>query len=116
MLRRAAVVAVLTWSLSARGAVLTNPLQQQLRFDFSSPGARALGMGGAFLGRADDASAAEANPAGLSAVHRERSLMIEGRVSRTEARVLNGGLVGAAGALAPSTQLFNGATHNVTFA
>lgn len=37
-----------------------------LQFTFGNPGARALGMGGAFLGLADDASAAEANPAGLT--------------------------------------------------
>lgn len=37
-----------------------------LQFNFANPGARALGMGGAFLGLADDASAVEANPAGLS--------------------------------------------------
>lgn len=34
-------------------------------FDFSLPGARSLAMGGAFLGLADDATAAYANPAGL---------------------------------------------------
>ena len=37
-----------------------------LQFNFGNPGARALGMGGAILGLADDASAAEANPAGLT--------------------------------------------------
>ncbi|MGZ8867156.1 MAG: UPF0164 family protein [Thermoanaerobaculia bacterium] len=37
-----------------------------LQFNFGNPGARALGMGGAFLGLADDASAVEANPAGLT--------------------------------------------------
>jgi long-subunit fatty acid transport protein len=35
-------------------------------FNFSSPGARSLGMGGAFVGLADDATAALANPAGLT--------------------------------------------------
>ncbi|HSP13787.1 MAG TPA: hypothetical protein VLV78_03425 [Thermoanaerobaculia bacterium] len=37
-----------------------------LLFNFGNPGARALGMGGAFIGLADDASAVEANPAGLT--------------------------------------------------
>src|SRR3569832_78161 len=37
-----------------------------LQFNFGNPGARSLGMGGAFIGLADDASAAEANPAGLT--------------------------------------------------
>jgi len=37
-----------------------------LQFNFSAPGARSLAMGGAFLGRADDSTAAYANPAGLT--------------------------------------------------
>jgi long-subunit fatty acid transport protein len=37
-----------------------------LQFNFSAPGARSLAMGGAFLGRADDSTAAFANPAGLT--------------------------------------------------
>ena len=35
-------------------------------FNFSNPGARAAGMGGAFIGVADDATAAYTNPAGLT--------------------------------------------------
>lgn len=49
-----------------------------LNFNFGNPGARALGMGGAFLGLADDASAAEANPAGLT-VLRKAEISFEGR-------------------------------------
>ncbi|MGZ5492874.1 MAG: transporter, partial [Thermoanaerobaculia bacterium] len=41
-----------------------------LQFNFGNPGARSLGMGGAFLGRADDASAVEANPAGLTSLRK----------------------------------------------
>ena len=36
-----------------------------LQFNLSPPGARSLGMGGAFIGLADDATAAASNPAGL---------------------------------------------------
>ena len=36
-----------------------------LEFSFSNPGARAMGFGGAFIGLADDATAAYTNPAGL---------------------------------------------------
>lgn len=36
------------------------------QFDFNLPGARAGGMGGAFIGAADDATATFANPAGLA--------------------------------------------------
>jgi long-chain fatty acid transport protein len=49
-----------------------------LQFNFGNPGARSLGMGGAFLGLADDASAAEANPAGLT-ILRKPEITIEGR-------------------------------------
>ncbi|HUO85051.1 MAG TPA: UPF0164 family protein [Thermoanaerobaculia bacterium] len=41
-----------------------------VQIDFRNPGARAMGMGGAFLALADDASAAEANPAGLTILRR----------------------------------------------
>ena len=37
-----------------------------IQFNFSTPGARSLGLGGAFLGLADDATAAYTNPAGLT--------------------------------------------------
>jgi len=40
----------------------------QLQFNFNNPGARAAGIGGAFIAIADDATAAEANPAGLTAL------------------------------------------------
>ena len=36
-----------------------------LEFNFSNPGARSMGLGGAFVALADDATAAFANPAGL---------------------------------------------------
>ncbi len=49
-----------------------------LQFNFGNPGARSLGMGGAFLGLADDASAAEANPAGLT-ILRKTEFSIEAR-------------------------------------
>src|SRR5213595_521556 len=49
-----------------------------LQFNFGNPGARSLGMGGAFLGLADDASAAEANPAGLT-ILRKPEFSMEGR-------------------------------------
>lgn len=40
------------------------------QFNFSNPGARALGMGGAFIGVADDATAVATNPAGLVILQR----------------------------------------------
>ncbi|MFZ2490650.1 MAG: outer membrane protein transport protein [Thermoanaerobaculia bacterium] len=68
-------------------ALLAMPLAAQnvdieslsgLQFNFGNPGARSLGMAGAFLGLADDASAAEANPAGLT-ILRKPEISIEAR-------------------------------------
>ncbi len=61
-----------------------------LQFNFSNPGARALGMGGAFLGLADDASAAEANPAGLT-ILRKTEVSLEGRNFRNAQKVFTSG-------------------------
>lgn len=54
-----------------------------LTFNFRNPGARSLGMGGAFLGLADDATAAETNPAGLT-ILRQSEVSLEVRNFRTE--------------------------------
>jgi long-chain fatty acid transport protein len=48
-------------------------------FDFSLPGARSRGMGGAFVAVADDASSVYSNPAGLTSLFRPEVSM-EGRV------------------------------------
>jgi len=48
-------------------------------FDFSLPGARSRGMGGAFVAVADDASSVYSNPAGLTSLFRPE-VSIEGRV------------------------------------
>lgn len=39
---------------------------RNFQFNFINPGGRSLGMGGAFISLADDATAAQANPAGLT--------------------------------------------------
>ena len=49
-------------------------------FEFNNPGARSRGMGGAFVGRADDATAVVANPAGLSQLP-GLQFYVEGRFS-----------------------------------
>lgn len=50
--------------------VLPNDFRVEIRPDQSNPGARALGLGGAFLSSADDATSVIANPAGLGAMVR----------------------------------------------
>ncbi len=59
--RPAALALCLLLAESAALAQATNILE----FSFSNPGARSMGLGGAFIGLADDATAAYANPAGL---------------------------------------------------
>ena len=56
--------------LAASMLLLAFPVRGQegpvtFEFSFSNPGARAMGLGGAFAALADDATAAFANPAGL---------------------------------------------------
>lgn len=77
---------------------LASPIQAQtddevgagLEFDFSPPGARSLGLGGAFLALADDATAAYANPAGLLQLHRPE-VAVEIRATAFETRFVDGG-------------------------
>lgn len=47
-------------------ALIDMPDMFNFDFRFNNPGARANAMGGAFIGLADDATAAYANPAGLT--------------------------------------------------
>ncbi|HTQ81163.1 MAG TPA: hypothetical protein VMM92_14285 [Thermoanaerobaculia bacterium] len=69
-------------ALAILGATVASAQQADLgmRFNFSTPGARSLAMGGAFIGLADDATAAYTNPAGLS------NLMVGGPEVAIEAR------------------------------
>ncbi len=62
--------------LSARALAQTGP--PGLEFSFSNPGARSMGLGGAFSALADDATAAFANPAGLVQLSRPE-VSLEGR-------------------------------------
>ncbi len=71
-----ALVAVLALPVAAQNTDIES--LSGLQFNLGNPGARSLGMGGAFLGLADDASAAEANPAGLT-ILRKPEISIEGR-------------------------------------
>jgi len=59
-------------------------LFREYQFDFDVPGARANGMGGTFIGTADDATASYANPAGLAFLS-ETALTLEWRQRHLEA-------------------------------
>src|SRR6266850_727723 len=53
-------------SISPALALTDEEIFRQFRFNLINPGARSLALGGAFISLADDATAAQANPAGLS--------------------------------------------------
>jgi len=55
---------------SQAGAVTDEEIFRDFRFNFANPGARALAMGGAFIAIANDATAAQANPARLAVLRR----------------------------------------------
>lgn len=94
-----------TWSLllmfvagSVRGQNMPQPPENRelpplsgfagIPFSFGPPGARSLGMGGTFIAIADDATASEANPAGLTKLTRPE-VSVHGRASETETEVLD---------------------------
>lgn len=64
-------------------------------FGFPNPGARSLGMGGAFLALADDATAAYANPAGLTGLGIEQQLSMEVRHNAYSDEYASGGSASA---------------------
>jgi long-chain fatty acid transport protein len=73
-----ALVAIALGSAPAARAQSDNPANAGVQFDFSLPGARSLGLGGAFVAVADDATAAWSNPAGLLALTKPE-ISVEGR-------------------------------------
>lgn len=80
MKMRALSCAVATALLALPGlalAVTNVENNASIPFSFSNPGARSLGMGGAFLALADDATAAYANPAGLTGIGLEKQISLE---------------------------------------
>lgn len=61
------LVALLIFSFVSQVFAITDEeIFRAFSLNLSTPGARARAMGGAFIGRADDATAAETNPAGLT--------------------------------------------------
>jgi long-chain fatty acid transport protein len=63
LLACAGLILILSWPALA---VTDEEIFRDFRFDFFDPGGRSLGMGGAFISLADDATAARANPGGLT--------------------------------------------------
>jgi long-chain fatty acid transport protein len=76
-LSRAVATALLAFAASPALAITNDENNATLPFSFSNPGARSLAMGGAFLGAADDATAAYTNPAGLTRIGLEQQVSLE---------------------------------------
>src|SRR5436190_17051535 len=105
--KRLAVMSFPTRSFPAMialiGAALMSPatlaaqtsLQIPLQFDFINPGAKSLALGGAFAGLADDATAAFANPAGLTQLG-SAELSVELRNTRVTSLFLQRGRLSGA--------------------
>ena len=75
---------------AASGTALAQSTDDGSVFDFSLPGARSRGMGGAFVAIADDASSVYSNPAGLTALFRPE-MSIEMRVWDLRYEAINEG-------------------------
>lgn len=85
-------VAVALATIAAPAMAVSNvESNASIPFSFSNPGARSLGMGGAFLGLADDATAAYTNPAGLVGLGLEKQFSIEVRDASFDDSYAGGG-------------------------
>ncbi|MBD3308295.1 hypothetical protein GF339_17795 [candidate division KSB3 bacterium] len=60
------IVGLIVGCSSLSWALTNEEVFSQFQFNFITPGARATALGGAFIGLADDATAVESNPAGLT--------------------------------------------------
>ena len=89
-MRSALAIACLVFATTAFAQNTDIEALSGLQFNFGNPGARSLGMGGAFIGLADDASAAEANPAGLMTLRRTE-VSVETRQATISQRFVTGG-------------------------
>lgn len=77
---------------SSAFAITDEEIFRSFAFNFLNPGARSTAMGGAFIGLADDATAAEANPAGLVILTRPE-VSFEYRHTEVNAGELNSGSI-----------------------
>jgi long-subunit fatty acid transport protein len=85
-----ALLAALSLAPAAAFAITNDELNRGLQFNFSNPGARSLGLGGAFTGLADDATASYANPAGLT-ILRKPEFGLEARSTDFDSSYASGG-------------------------
>jgi long-subunit fatty acid transport protein len=98
MYKKLLVTAVLTALVSPAQALTDSVINAGLQINFANPGARSLGMAGAFLGFSDDATAAYTNPAGLTALAAPE-FAFEGRRYENSVSYVSGGI----GSVAPDS-------------
>lgn len=89
-----AVALALLGACGSAAAITNVENNSSIPFSFSNPGARSLGMGGAFTGAADDATAAYTNPAGLTGLGLDQQISVEFRRNSFDAPFANGGEAG----------------------
>ena len=95
-------------------AITDEEVFRTFRFNFVNPGGRATGMGGAFIGIADDATAAAANPAGLTNLI-AAELFTELRLEDTEPTIIVGNVRDPRGGAAPVVTRSSGEPDNMLF-
>jgi len=81
------VLLLLLLSSGSAWGLTDEEIFRDFRFNFVNPGARAVGLGGAFIAAADDATAAEANPAALNYISK-LEVFLEYRAVRPETLVI----------------------------
>jgi long-chain fatty acid transport protein len=79
---------VITLLCTQAFAITDEEIFRNFQFSFVNPGARSTGMGNAFVALADDATAAEANPAGLT-ILRTPEVSLEYRHTKFDQDTLN---------------------------
>jgi long-chain fatty acid transport protein len=91
---RASLTLAAAGLLAGTGMAQTDvEINAAVQFNFTSPGARSLALGGAFIGLADDATAAFTNPAGLTTLTKPE-ISAEGRRFQYSNLFTSGGRLG----------------------
>jgi long-chain fatty acid transport protein len=85
-----AIGAALLGMSGAAFAITDTETNASIPFNLANPGARSMGMGGAFLGLADDSTAAYTNPAGLTQLVKPE-VAVEARHTEYSLPYLNNG-------------------------
>jgi long-chain fatty acid transport protein len=102
------------WILGGARAQTNTENFAQFRFNFNNPGARATGIGGAFMSVADDATASEANPAGLTTLLRPE-ISLEGKAIQFMTHVDNFSHTGTAANFTLQSKDFKSAVLSPSF-